>query len=111
MDHIQDRNSSAAPCLVSVPAIVSAAKLVGAKKAHATSYVTLIKGDSVQTHNQVMHVLMHQLLLQCKMCHLLFLANAGVGGIACTELTLVSQSGHLCGNGLVDGLLICFFGG
>jgi hypothetical protein len=79
--------------------------------AKATSFITLIEGDGVQTRNQVMHVLLHQLLLRCKMCHLLFLANAGVGGIACTELTLVSQSGHLCGNGLVDGLLICFFGG
>ncbi len=101
--------TTTAACSTSV-SVVSATVAAGTKSAHASSFITLIEGDCIEPHNELMHVLMHQLLLCRKMRHLLFLVDACGGSRVGRELALIRQSSHLCGDGFVDGVIICFFG-
>jgi hypothetical protein len=63
-----------------------------------TFRIALIEAQGIHLCNNLMHVLVHHVLLGGKMGKLLLCTLAGVGCIWCRHLALVSQCHHLCGN-------------
>jgi hypothetical protein len=48
---------------------------------NATAFIVDIERDGIQCSNDLMHVLMHQILLGSNMCHLVVVALAHVGNV------------------------------